>query len=183
MDLLIRKLNCNQKISGFALGKVNIITIGYADDIVVISSKDSLQNVFSEYTKFSNASGLYLNADKTELISLNQQDNTFRVAYDGFDFEIPTKSSVVITGMLASFNSNNSYNYNVIRRINMMKELCRKWSNRYITLNSRMMIYKTFILSQLTFAIQSQEIKLREQKLIEKLCLRQENTQKIQNSR
>ena len=51
-----------------------------------------------------------------------------------------------------------------------MKKLCRNWSMRNLTLNGRMLVFKTFILSQIPFALQSQVIRQNDVKYMERLC-------------
>ncbi len=44
---------------------------GYADDLTpVVNSLTSVQNVFHLYHRFSKVSGLYLNAQKTEILCI-----------------------------------------------------------------------------------------------------------------
>jgi len=47
---------------------------GFADDISVISMNDneSINNIFYEYQRLTNKSGLTLNADKTEILNLTE---------------------------------------------------------------------------------------------------------------
>ena len=93
-----------------------------------------------------------------------------RVRYNGYNFDLSTNESMIITGMKLTFDKAERYNHNVTRRIEIMKQLCRKWSGRHLTINSRMLVFKTFILSQLPFALQSQVIRLNDVKYVEKLC-------------
>jgi hypothetical protein len=91
---LLRNLNHNNKIKPITIKKdknVNKRMIthkasGFADDISIIcmDEKVSLSQAFYEYQRLTNKSGLTLNADKTEIPSLNPNNDKkqFEVIYE-----------------------------------------------------------------------------------------------------
>ena len=69
--------------------------LAYADDITIITKNDeiSVNNIFIEYDKLSIASGLYLNADKTDKFNVHSRNTGApvrqqNITYNGTQLEI-----------------------------------------------------------------------------------------------
>ena len=72
----------------------------YADDTNVISSKNlnSVQELFNEHGRFTEASGLELNADKTEIMRLNFRSKnqiSFDIVYVNSPYTINTLNGIM----------------------------------------------------------------------------------------
>ena len=61
------------------------------------------------------------------------------------------------------------YKFNVLDRIERMESIVKGWGRRSLTLNGRMILAKTFLLSQIVYPAQSVAIGKKEIKKIEKL--------------
>ena len=77
IDPLLRNLRSNVHIEGMSipigpLESANIKVLSYADDVAIICKNRNLQQIFTEYEKFSEISGLILNASKTEVFNFTQ---------------------------------------------------------------------------------------------------------------
>jgi hypothetical protein len=91
IDPLIRNIKANNQIKGIDLKsrkyymKDTYKVSGYADDIAIICKSDieSVNEVFYEYERLTKLSGLELNADKTEILILNNQplQNAYHISY------------------------------------------------------------------------------------------------------
>jgi hypothetical protein len=91
IDPLIRNIKANNRIKGIDLKsrkyymKDTYKVSGYADDIAIICKSDieSVNEVFYEYERLTKLSGLELNADKTEILILNNQplQNAYHISY------------------------------------------------------------------------------------------------------
>jgi hypothetical protein len=71
MEPVIRNIQMNSDIQAIESHRLRYIwpkVIAYADDITILmeSNADSIQGIFKEYVRLTAASGLMLNADKTE---------------------------------------------------------------------------------------------------------------------
>jgi hypothetical protein len=81
IDPLLRNLNGNSKIKGITLkiklSKKSVChkASGFADDVSVICSNDdeSISQIFQEYQRLTDKADLELNADKTEILTINSQ--------------------------------------------------------------------------------------------------------------
>jgi Reverse transcriptase (RNA-dependent DNA polymerase) len=75
MEPVIRNIEVNDKITAITSQNLNFAwpkILGYADDITVITAntQESVNEVFFEYQRLRQASGLQLNADKTEKFNI-----------------------------------------------------------------------------------------------------------------
>ncbi len=127
IDPLLRNINKNKQIKEVQIRKRNMVekTIffkgaAYADDISVICKKDqkSIQAVFTEYERLTERSGLELNADKTEILSLNpMREETIPIKYNRNNFEIKTINKLKICGLYFCSSLDEEYKLNVLTKI------------------------------------------------------------------
>ena len=175
IDPLLRNLNSNVHIEGVSIPvnpmEVQVIKVlSYADDITIISRNPFLQEIFTEYERFSLISGLVLNADKTEVFNTSQSPvRTSRVVYLGKQFELGRVDKIRLCGMWLATDEEEEYKLNVCNRIDDMEAIVLSWGRRRLTLNGRMVLAKIFLLSQIVFPAQIVLIKNKEVKRIEKL--------------
>jgi hypothetical protein len=113
IDPLLRNLNENKTIKQIRSGK-NVLfkASAYADDISVIcgSNKESVQQIFNEYERLTRRSGLELNADKTEILNLTDENTeNFEFKYNGILFKTTSVKKVKICGL--NFCSNREEEY------------------------------------------------------------------------
>ena len=175
IDPLLRNLICNVHIEGVTIpvspAEVEEVKIlSYADDFTIISKNSDLQAIFSEYERFSNLSGLVLNADKTEVFNMSQSPiQISRIDYLGQQFQLGRVEKIRLCGLWLATGEEEEYKLNVCNRISEMESIVLSWSRRRVTLNGRMILAKTFLLSQIVFPAQIFQIKNKEVKRIEKL--------------
>ena len=150
-----------------------IKTLAYADDVAVITNNDnnSISQIFEEYMKLTKSSGLTLNADKTEILNLSNSMETSTVSkYNDVDLHLSHKPAITICGNYLSLNDNECYQENVIKKIDNLTSQLNRWKGRNLSINGKMIIVKTFAISQLIFTSQFQTIRPKEVKRIEQLC-------------
>ena len=175
MDPLIRNLTRNDHIEGLLIPfsrteRAEIKVLAYADDVTVICRNQSLQAIFEEYEKLSSISGLILNAEKTEVFNLIASPvQSTLVRYMGKDYLLGRKTEIRICGYWMAGDIEQEYKLNVLDKITKMESIISGWARRHLSLNGRMILAKTFVLSQIVFQAQVIEIRKREVKRIEKL--------------
>jgi hypothetical protein len=168
IDPLLRNISNNNKIEGVSISSgtqfPSLKVSGYADDIAIIckSNHQSINEVFKEYERLTKASGLELNADKTEILHLNPARNdlndSFFVSYMEKIYEITPVSNLKICGLNYSNDSNVEYNNNIIDKIDKLECNLKKWMVRNLTLEGKILIVKTFGLSQIIYNLQCYQI-------------------------
>ena len=163
MEPLIRNIKRNNRIEGVSSEKLSIDipkVYGFADDINTIIKADNngVQEIFNEYQSFTRESGLLLNADKTEILLFNsrrQTDRTFKIRYNGGEYEIKAQDNLKINGILFRQDPRRREEANVEKVIRAMTSQLRQWSRRHLTLLGKILILKMFAISQVIFTMQS----------------------------
>jgi hypothetical protein len=165
IDPLLRNINSSKKIKGISIKQkstgrnpISFKAGAYADDVSVIcmNDKDSIQNVFNEYSRLTNRSGLELNADKTEILNV-KSDQIIQITfnYNGQQIKINTISKLKICGLYYSSIDKEEYDLNVTDKIKLLADKIKLWTPRNLTIEGKILIVKTFGLSQLIYNMQS----------------------------
>jgi endonuclease/exonuclease/phosphatase (EEP) superfamily protein YafD len=79
IEPVIRNINNNDNIDTISSRAINYTwpkILGYADDLTILTKNNNqcIEEVFAEYEFFTRASGLKLNADKTEIFTIRNSD-------------------------------------------------------------------------------------------------------------
>jgi hypothetical protein len=169
IDPLLRNLNKNREIKEIRIRRRNGTDSGikfkssaYADDISVICQNEPgcIQSIFREYERLTRRSGLELNADKTHLLKLNSSENdNFSIVYSGMSFRIQTVNKIKICGLYFCSLVEEEYKLNVKDKIEKLQNKMKLWSQRFLTMEGKTLIVKTFGLSQIIYNFQSYEFK------------------------
>ena len=174
IDPLIRNIELNERIPSLSLTQgCNVKTFAYADDIAVITLNDNVASaeLFKEYNKLTNNSGLTLNADKTDIINLsNIGKMNSEMQYNNESLKIEHKESVTVCGNYISLDEDRCYEKNILEKITKLEHQLNRWRGRNLTLNGKMIIIKTFAISQLIFSSQFQNLRTKEMRKVEHLC-------------
>jgi hypothetical protein len=179
IDPVLRNINSNNKIKKVALTNrgtpnlsINFKAAAYADDISVICLNDneSINQIFLEYERLTIRSGLELNADKTEILNLESNDKlTIRFEYNGLRYVLDTVNGIKICGIYYCNEENKEYRHNVTDKIEKLSNKIRVWTNRHLTMEGKVLIMKTFGLSQLIYNMQAYKFHEKEIIIIERL--------------
>ena len=180
MEPLLRNIEENQLIE--ALSSETLVstlpkTYAYADDVNVIAknSPNGLQEIFNEYGRLTEASGLELNADKTELMHLKKRLNNdvtelnFDVNYQGVTYRLVTCEQVKINGIVFQQNYRRMRDANVSNAVKRMDKILKTWSARGLTTLGKILIAKTFAISQIIYMMQSFHLDADNFKMINKV--------------
>ena len=174
IDPLIRNIEMNQNIPELSLSpSCSIKTLAYADDIAVITknSNESFNNIFAEYGKLTKISGLTLNADKTEILNLSHSEkHSTEASYLNNFLSLDHKHEITICGSCLSLDSALCYEVNITNKIDKLRKQLNLWKGRRLSINGKMIIIKTFAISQLIFSSQFQTINPKDVRKIEHLC-------------
>jgi exonuclease III len=173
IDPLLRNLNHNRSIKRININNSKLIKFkaaAYADDVSVICSSDtkSVQGVFDEYEEMTRRSGLELNADKTEILLLNnteQKQLTFK--YNKKVVNITTVGSIKICGLFFVPSKEEEHKLNVQNKILKLEMKIKSWSQRHLTMEGKILIVKTFGLSQIIYNMQCYKFEQKDLKAVE----------------
>jgi hypothetical protein len=174
IDPLLRNLNTNKNIveikTRAGAGKW-FKAAAYADDISIVckNSVTCIQQVIREYERLTNLSGLELNADKTEILSMNlDEEKTFDFEYNKEMYCIRSVRKIKICGLFYCTEEKEEHEKNVVEKHEKLKVKIIVWSHRNLTLEGKILIVKTFGLSQLIYNMQSYNFKKADLTMIER---------------
>ena len=153
IEPLLRNVEQDKKLKNIVLNETKIPKIiSYADDVACLihPSQTNLDIIFKHYERMTAKSGLKLNADKTELIQLGGEPN-YIAKYNGKTTRITPVTLIKINGLQLSFDCETAVNMNLSKVYSSMEKQFKLWQGRYLSILGKILIYKTFGLSQILF--------------------------------
>ena len=163
IEPLIRNIKNNQFIENinsptlrFTIPKV----YSFADDInaLIKNNHRGLQEIFVEYERLSDKSGLVLNAEKTEMLrfcSNGVEQVEHSIVYRGANYKIVSKEMIKINGILVSQDQRQAGDANLKKIIDAMERHLAKWSTRSLSILGKILILKTYAISQMVYYMQT----------------------------
>ena len=159
MEPLLRNIEENQLINELSSNKYGNLpkVYAYADDVssIIVNSERGLQALFDEYERLTKASGLELNADKTEIMRLRRHNPNndvaqlnFNVHYCGRTYQIETLPEIKINGIIFQQNVAQVVQVNVEIALKKIDRILRGWAARHLSVLGKILIVKTFAISQ-----------------------------------
>ena len=164
VEPLLRNIEANPEIEAI---RSNILecelhkVYAYADDVSCImrDTHTSLNALFGEYERLTKLSGLELNAEKTELIRLGNEENAeYHVRYKNRQHTISSQNEVKINGILFQRDHATTLDRNVESAIERMNKHFRSWSRRSLSTLGKIVLAKTFGVSQIIYVLQSMRL-------------------------
>ena len=163
IEPLLRNIVGNNLIENISVRKLNKTlpkAYAYADDVSAVckNSYEAVRAIFHEYSRMSKLSGLVLNADKTEILRVNKNDSaplSFRINYLNENYEIKSQDRVKVNGILLQQNKEETVNDNVNAVAGKIEKHLRRWAPRHLSTLGKILILKTFGMSQIIFLLQT----------------------------
>ena len=168
VEPLLRNIENNPMIEPLhssQLGTFLPKTFAYADDVTCLMRRNlaSLKSLFNEYERLTRRSGLELNADKTEIMKLNHRNlmpnEDFAVDYLETTHLIKCKPEVKINGIIFHSSEAVMRNANVEAVVARADRHFKMWTRRGLSTLGKVLIVKTFGISQAIFLMQSMVLK------------------------
>jgi hypothetical protein len=178
IEPLIRNIERNTRIVNVRCNRLNFTwpkAVAYADDISVIvtNTNDSVKEIFTEYWKLSIASGLFLNADKTEQFNIcNAQIDSLDshdVMYGEDRYRTANLETIKLNGIFFNNDSEILAESNATYMTQKMDRHFAEWSKRSLSILGKIQIIKTFGLSQYLYSLAVVNLLPRHWKTINKL--------------
>ncbi len=162
IEPVIRNIENNNRIRPVRCARLNYTwptTVAYADDITVVTHNepDSVSQIFAEYERLTKASGLTLNADKTEKFDLNSgnvhRHGNIDIMYMGARYTLVSQPTIKINGIFLARDTEAMQQLNYDIMTDKMIRHFREWSKRSLSLLGKIQIIKTFGLSQYLYTL------------------------------
>ena len=144
-------------------------TYSYADDVSCTISSDggSLRALFREYERLTRMSGLELNADKTELMLMRDgAERSYNVEYLNRSYDVSTSESIKLNGLILHRDKDEMRTQNVKSATEKMDAHFKKWARRNLSTLGRILIAKSFGISQIIYLMQTIDLKANDYKMI-----------------
>jgi hypothetical protein len=125
----------------------------------------SIQLIFNEYERLSKASGLVLNANKTEI--LDRRCRIYKIKYRGEIHEIGGSEEVKINGVIFNADLREMREKNFQLMVEKITSMLAGWRARHLSLLGRILIYKTFGLSQVIYTLSIIELEGKQYKKLD----------------
>ena len=164
MEPLLRNIEHNRQIRALSSTELNSElpkAYAYADDvnIVTCNNLEGVRAVFYEYERLTRQSGLELNANKTEILRITSRRFRneilkFDVRYLDKSHEISTTNQVKINGILLQQDEQGMGRANLELVRQKIEANCKRWSSRRLSLLGKILIVKTFGISQIVYLMQ-----------------------------
>lgn len=141
----------NKTIKGIALGDSEVKISQFADDTTcVVRSSESAAEVMKTLQLFAKFSGLHINVEKSMVMPLGRVPQR-HTSIGG----LPMAHKVKILGVwFANARSEKEhYEWNFSPLITKMKNTCKSWDNRMLSLKGRVVVFNTLVISLLQYLI------------------------------
>ena len=165
MEPLLRNIEKNALIEPIYSQELNSNlpkVYAYADDVNCVTQNNliSIQKIFDEYARLTKLSGLQLNAEKTEILNLCSNnvpinDPALRIRYLDDDHRLKPSPVIKVNGIYLCQNEEHMRKTNVEAVAKKINANLKKWSQRCLSVLGKVLITKTFGISQLIFLCQS----------------------------
>jgi hypothetical protein len=163
IEPVIRNITLNQDVVSLHSDKINFTwpkVIAYADDITVLTqnSEASVCGIFKEYEKLTKASGLKLNADKTEKFNITSRNvqgalRQNNINYNNTQYILNNLDTIKINGIWFNTDVNITRQLNYEHMMGKMNRHFKAWSKRGLSLLGKNQIIKTFGMSQYLYTL------------------------------
>ena len=160
VELMAIRIRNNPNIYGITFKRQNLITLPskilqYADDATLtLQDKKELDAAIRDVDAFSLISGLKLNKNKSHGIWIG--NTKYNTDTPGDINWVKCGEVIKILGIYFCANKEASdINLNWEPRIETIKHLIRKWQRRNLSLYGKIIVCKTFLLSQISYTIQA----------------------------
>ena len=113
-------------------------------------------------------SGLKLNADKTEIISMGG-NASHEVSYNNLRVKIDILEQIKVNGLLLSYNTELARKENIRKMLEAVRVQLTNWTKMNLSIIGKIQIFKTFGLSQILYTLATVQITPLEEKSLTNL--------------
>lgn len=154
-EIMAIKIRNNNNISGFSTNNILIKILQYCDDTtLILKDEGELEAAINDIDTFSIISGLRLNKSKSMGMWIGRSKNN--ASTPGDINWIKLGEYIKILGIY--FNASDEISNierNWIERVEKIKVLMKRWQSREPSVYGKILVCKTYLLSQISYIIQS----------------------------
>ena len=154
VEVLGIAFRCDNSVEGIQIGDNIYKIVQYADDTVLCLKwcDNSLNNALKLLEKFYKISGLKINTEKTNVFRLGSVRNSCETLCPHVKLKWENKC-INILGITLSYDYSMMKIINLDTKLNKIESLYKVWSKRSLSLYGKIIIIKTFGMSQLVYSL------------------------------
>ena len=150
LEIFLINMNSNKSIKGIKIDTLEVKYAAFADDLSCFASDEqSVKYIFAMLRDFHLVSGLQINKEKTEALWLGnwkkREKKPFRIKWP--------QQPIKITGVFISYNTDLNTTLNFANPLKQIQNNLKIWKSRSLTLIGKIVILKTFVLSQINYVL------------------------------
>ena len=157
-EILSIKLRNSEEIKGICINHVNVKlnkVLQYADDLsLFVKNETELEAALKIIEKFGMISGLKLNRQKSIVLPFGGFQHNYE-SYLDVQWLKPDECIKVLGIYFSGVKQASKIELNWKYKIEKMVQIINRWNKREISLYGRIILCKTFLLSQINYVIQS----------------------------
>ena len=153
IEILSHQIRNNPNIKGIVMHNKIFKNVMFADDATMIldGSKQSFETIINVFDQFGNTSGLRLNYNRCTVLKIGSLRNQHDLVYSRKK-DIEWNSNQVKSLGITFHNSiNKMIEINYLKKLLHKDALFKHWKGRQLNTMANITIFKTLILSQLTY--------------------------------
>ena len=155
VELLAMKIRNNIYIEGLCINSAEEQKISqYADDtsLSLLYSEKSLKETLHIFNEFELISGLKMNLDKTEIMRIGAIKHSEEKLLPEVKLKW-TKGPIKVLGVFVSADHKETLEINYNPKLGKIKQILHIWSQRNVSLLGKILLIKTFAISQLVYLL------------------------------
>jgi hypothetical protein len=147
LELCTLKIRNEKEIKGLVFNGHEIKLVNYADDTTAImKDEESASRLFRTMKSFEKLSGLKINMEKTEGMWLGPLKHSNKKILG-----IKWKQCLKLLGIHITYNEEERNNLNYQSKIPIIQNIFDQWKQRNLTIYGKILLIKTFALSQIIY--------------------------------
>ncbi|MCU7801037.1 MAG: reverse transcriptase family protein, partial [gamma proteobacterium symbiont of Lucinoma myriamae] len=153
-EILAIMLRNDRNITGIKIGNSELLVSQYADDtsIMLDGSQQSLENCLKVLKFYAEASGLFVNIDKTKVVWIGSKKNSNDKFCEEYNL-CWERNEFTVLGVTFPKNLQDIVEVNYLTKIEEMKKIFLNWSKRILTPLGKIVVIKSLALSKINHLI------------------------------
>ncbi|MCU7801464.1 MAG: hypothetical protein KZQ70_15365, partial [gamma proteobacterium symbiont of Lucinoma myriamae] len=155
-EILAALIRNHKDIKGIKMGNTEFLISQYADDtsIILDGTKKSLENCMNVLKFYADASGLFMNIDKTSVIWIGARKNSEIRFFEEYNL-CWNNSEFLVLGVKFPQNLEDIVELNYRDKLESMKKIFLNWSKRILTPLGKITVIKSLALPKINHLILS----------------------------
>ena len=154
VEILANLIRQNDDVKGVDVNGEEIKLSQFADDTnVFVTTERSIYDLFQICYQFEDISGLRLNTDKSKILWIGPWRK--KRIHLNMNIEI-VKTNINVLGIEVGYDKVSAHTVNFDNKINRMSRQLNMWTQRNLTILGKILIVKTFGLSNLVYSFSTQ---------------------------